>query len=64
MRKSKTHTGCIDALKSQIRYWENLPCGVDYDADPNDRSPEDHIAHIGGLAIQEARRIIAELEKL
>ena len=36
----------IDEIRVLV---ESLPSGIDYDADPNDISPEDTAAHIGGL---------------
>lgn len=53
-----------EALKTQRQWWEQLPCGVDYDADPANTSPEDAVAHIAGLAVQEIDAVLAaEKEK-
>ena len=50
-----------EALKRQRENWENLPSGVDYEADENDKSPDDAVAWMGGLAIKD---IDETLEKL
>lgn len=34
---------------------QDLPGGVDEDADEENRSPEDMVAHIGGLILQRVR---------
>jgi len=39
----------IDEL---IELVEQLPCGVDYEADPEDTSPDDQMQHIAGLIWQ------------
>lgn len=36
----------------------DLPSGIDMDADPNNTSPEDMTAHIGGLCWQRLMRIV------
>ena len=36
---------------------ETLPGGIDYDADPEDESPENAVAHVGGLAWQMVRAL-------
>ena len=41
---------------------DNLPSGIDYTADPNDTSPEDMTAHIGGLIWQECDKMLRALE--
>lgn len=47
------------ALESQITWWENVPSGVDYEADLENESPVDTTAHMAGLAIREARAALA-----
>jgi len=37
---------------------ESMPAGIDYEADPNDASPENMEAHIGGLAWQICERTL------
>ena len=49
----------VDALRSQNEWWNSLPGGIDILAEPGNDSPDDMLAHIGGLAVQE---IIAVLE--
>lgn len=44
-----------EALEEQITYWYQLPSGVDEEADWQNPSPEDAIAHTAGLAVQAAR---------
>ncbi len=34
---------------------QQLPCGCDEEADPNDTSPADATAHLGGLILQHVR---------
>lgn len=46
------------ALDEIIRLVEGLPSGIDYDADANNPSPEDAIAHTGGLVYQVARKAL------
>ncbi len=46
------------ALEQQIRLWESLPCGVDYEADENNTSPADAAAHIAGLAVRAAQEAL------
>ena len=58
-----TDVDLIEALRTQIEYWYSLPGGVDEDADPDNPSPEDATAHIGGLAIRAARRAISEAKE-
>jgi hypothetical protein len=48
-----------DALASQVGYWEQVPSGVDYEADEEDTSPEDAVAHTAGLAIRAASAALA-----
>ena len=43
-----------EALQTIVDLVMELPCGVDLDADSDDVSPDDLVAHIGGLIIQEA----------
>jgi hypothetical protein len=50
----------LACLKAQLDFWESLPSGVDYEADPLDRSPRDANAHIAGLAVQEIRKVLEE----
>lgn len=40
---------------------QDLPSGIDEDADPEDTSPEDATAHIGGLIWQECNKFIVEI---
>lgn len=53
-----------EALLSQIAWWEQVPSGVDYDADPANESPHDAVAHIAGLAIREAREVLQNQQGL
>jgi len=46
------------ALESQIAWWEQIPAGPDYDADPDNCSPDDASSHLAGLAIREARLVL------
>ncbi len=45
-------------LYAQIEAWESVPSGVDYDANPEDPSPEDAVAHLAGLMIRSARQAL------
>lgn len=39
---------------------EWLPSGIDYEADPDDESPEDMVAHVGGLIWQTCMKVIGD----
>ena len=39
----------LDAIDYALHMLLSLPSGIDEDADENDTSPEDMVAHIGGL---------------
>lgn len=54
------NTALRAALESQIKWWESVPSGVDYDADPNNECPLDSTAHIAGLAIREIQAALAK----
>ena len=41
-----------DAVSQISELIESVPCGIDYNADPEDESPDDMFAHICGLAWQ------------
>jgi hypothetical protein len=63
VRAVNNHDKLIAALQAQIKYWEQVPSGVDYDADPNNSSPEDMTAHLAGLAIKDAFFAIKIIEE-
>ena len=48
------------ALQEQIDLWEQVPMGPDYQADIDDASPDDAVAHLAGLAIKAARAALGE----
>lgn len=50
----------LEVLEAQIAWWEQLPCGIDENAEAGNPSPENAIAHIAGLAVKEARAAIAK----
>ena len=52
---------CAEELKNQEYLWRNLPSGIDEDADENDGSPEDGTAHMGGLAVRQIQKLLADL---
>lgn len=52
---------CLSSVKEYI---EQLPSGIDEEADPNDPSPDDASAHIGGLIWQEITAVLERFEKL
>jgi len=39
-------------LQWQSDYWESVPSGVDFEADEDDESPDDTVAHMAGIAIR------------
>ncbi len=41
---------------------EQLPSGIDYEADPMDKSPDDMIAHVGGLAWQRLQSCLVRIK--
>jgi len=49
-----------DALEYQIEMWMNVPMGIDEDADEMNRSPSDAVAHMGGLAVKNARKVLEQ----
>ena len=53
---------CAEELKNQEYLWRNLPSGIDEDADENDGSPEDGTAHMGGLAVRQIQKLLADLD--
>ena len=48
------------ALKNQIQRWKMLPMGIDESADENNTSPDDAVAHIGGLAVREIKEALGK----
>jgi hypothetical protein len=42
--------GGLESVRSRLL---DLPSGIDFNADPDNASPDDMSAHIGGLCIQE-----------
>jgi len=46
------------AIVEIIELAHHLPSGIDEDANPTDRSPEDMTAHIGGLIVKAGREAI------
>lgn len=52
-----------EALRDQIDLWECVPSGVDYDADENDPSPKDTVAHLAGLGIMRAKSALDAAKK-
>jgi len=55
----------LAVLDEAIMYLEQLPMGVDEDANVDDQSPADMTAHVGGLAwqrMQQLRTMIQEVE--
>lgn len=53
-----------DELEHQGRRWEMLAGGIDYDADPEDRNPEDANAHLGGLSYRDLEHTLAEIKSV
>ena len=54
----------VRTLEMQAKRWQDIPMGIDEDADENDKSPEDATAHIGGLAVKEIAQALAEIKEL
>lgn len=52
----------IKELKSIIGLVEQLPGGIDEDADPENPSPEDGVAHTGGLIWKYLQALIPQIE--
>lgn len=48
-------------LRKIIELVEQLPSGIDYDARPDDPSPDDLTAHTAGLIYQQCVKGLAEL---
>ena len=46
-----------DALRDAMEMLEDLPSGVDHEADPDNPSPLDAAAHTGGLIWQRLNRV-------
>ncbi len=46
------------ALREIGQMIQNLPSGIDEEADPNETSPEDAAAHLGGLIFQKVQRAL------
>ena len=53
------HLGMEAALENQIERWNMIPSGIDEEADPYNKSPDDATAHIGGLAVQEIKQALS-----
>jgi hypothetical protein len=51
----------VEAAKTVRNMLDQLPMGIDYDADPNDQSPEDMVAHLGGLMYQILNKALVDL---
>ena len=49
-------------LEAQQIRWSNLPTGPDMDADENNQSPEDAVAHESGLAIKSIEAALRALK--
>lgn len=49
-----------EALREQERLWRSLPSGVDEEADPDDRSPEDAFAWTAGIAVRAIRTALSD----
>jgi hypothetical protein len=54
--------GLLEALASQVKWWEQVPSGVDYEADLDNQSPYDSTAHIAGLAVREAKKSLEKFK--
>ena len=52
----------VNELKSIIGLVEQLPGGIDEDADPENPSPEDGVAHTGGLIWKYLQALIPQIE--
>lgn len=59
----KTITDLLAALQSISEMVEDLPSGIDYEADGDNPSPDDAAAHLGGLIWQVATAAIAKAHK-
>lgn len=53
-----------DALREVRRLAEQSPAGVEYDADPNDPSPDDMFAFLAGLTVQACDSVLTDEERL
>lgn len=53
----------LAVLDEAIMYLEQLPMGVDEQADVNDQSPDDMTAHVGGLAWQRMQQLKAMIQE-
>jgi hypothetical protein len=51
----------VEAAKTVRDMLDQLPMGIDYDADPDDQSPEDMVAHLGGLMYQILNKALVDL---
>lgn len=60
-------TARVIALEGTLRTVQDLlltlPGGVDLDADPDNDSPSDMMAHVAGLCVQEIDRVLMEDEQ-
>lgn len=45
-------------IEQAIKFLTELPGGIDYDADASEQSPEDAVAHIGGLIWQDLTNLL------
>jgi hypothetical protein len=52
-----------EALTWQGKRWQMIAGGIDYEADPDNGSPENADAHLGGLAHQEIQIAIAKIRE-
>ena len=51
----------IEELKGVLQRLDDLPSGLDIEADDCNTSPDDMVAHLGGLAYRELESVILEL---
>lgn len=52
----------LDAIDYALHMLLSLPSGIDEDADENDTSPDDMVAHVGGLIFRKLQAAKSEAE--
>ena len=54
----------LDTIRDIRDLAEQLPGGIDEQADPDDPSPNDMVAHIGGLIYQKCQEALGAMKEV
>ena len=54
----------VSALQDIVDLVEQLPGGIDEETDPADPSPDDMVAHIGGLIYQKCQETLGAMKEV